>query len=100
MGHIVTLEEEGEICQRCGKPYNLVWHAPDKLWKEVTGFQDGNGILCPKCFAVLVWEQLHTFLYWSCDVRLYPRHALFHHLRHWLRRLRIEAWLREQKTDK
>lgn len=90
------MSDEGEICQKCRGPVRYVWHAPDKLWRDITGFEDGNGILCIDCFELLVWQHLHTFLYWSCDVRRYPRHALFHHLRHWLRRLRIEAWLRKQ----
>lgn len=88
-------EQLGEICQGCGKSYELVWHAPDKLWREVTGFEDGNGLLCPKCFNALVWERTDTFLYWTCDVRLYPRHAFFHRLRHRWRRLKLEAWLRK-----
>ena len=93
MGKVIT-----EICKSCGEPVGCVWHTSDKLWKEVTGFEDGNGTLCIKCFDGLAQKHLGTFLYWSCDIRLYPRHALFHRLRHWWRRTRIDAWLRKQKT--
>lgn len=68
---VPTSEEEGEICQKCNEPVYCVWSAPSKLWQEVTDFGNG-GILCPKCFAALVEEHLHTFLYWSCDTRGYP----------------------------
>jgi len=120
---VIDVSAKSEICQKCGGPIRFVWHAPDSLWRDVTGFKDGNGsspgvghlslgkhpvftpsmssplaaitapvtgVLCMECFENLVRERLHTFLYWSCDVRLYPRHALFLRLRHWLRRLSIE----------
>jgi len=38
----------GEICQNCNRRYQVCWHASDKLWKQVTG--QNEGILCPDCF--------------------------------------------------
>ena len=72
IARIRELEEEGEVCQNCGKKVDLVWHAPDKLWKSVTDFKGGGGILCIGCFEALVEEHLHTFLYWSCDTLDFP----------------------------
>lgn len=37
-----------EFCKRCGRKQPLVWHAPDKLWLEVTG--STGGVFCPECF--------------------------------------------------
>lgn len=42
---------EGERCHDCGRPYELVWTAPDWLWRLVTGWGEG-GLLCPDCFHV------------------------------------------------
>lgn len=42
--------EPGEHCQDCGDAFGVVWSASDDLWQAVTGFTDGNGILCPRCF--------------------------------------------------
>lgn len=93
-------DEITEVCQKCGGACELVWHAPDKLWRDVTGFKDGEGILCVNCFAALVWKRKHRFLYWSCDIRRYPRHAIFQHLRHHLRQLRLKIWLRRQARER
>lgn len=91
--------EEGEVCQRCDKEVGVVWHAPNKLWRKVTGFREG-GILCVRCFDDLVWERLGTFVYWSCSIRLYPKHAIFHRLRHWLRSVSCERWLKKRKIKR
>lgn len=93
---ISAQQEGGEVCQSCGESVGCVWSAPEKLWKEVTGSKDG-GILCPKCFAALVQERLHTFLYWSCDTRGYPRYSPIHMLRPWLRKMRMKLWHRRVK---
>jgi hypothetical protein len=40
-----------EFCHDCGVEQPLVWWcSSDDLWREVTGYTKGNGILCPKCF--------------------------------------------------
>jgi hypothetical protein len=39
-----------EFCKSCGRETDLVWHAPDDLWREVTGEQHGGGVRCTKCF--------------------------------------------------
>lgn len=94
----MAVDAEGEVCQKCGESVRYVWHAPDKLWKDVTGFMDGNGVLCLRCFDGLVWERLHRFLYWSCDTRGYPSYSLVNtlgRLRRRLRQMRLERWLRQ-----
>ena len=55
---------EGEHCQSCGRTYPLGgwWHAPDDLWRRVTGREEG--LRCPDCFGreadakgiTLVWS--------------------------------------------
>jgi hypothetical protein len=39
-----------EFCRVCGIKQPLVWTADDKLWQDVTGINNGSGILCPRCF--------------------------------------------------
>ena len=60
----VDPRDEGERCQRCGRRYTEVWRAPDVLWANVTGRDDGGGLRCMPCFAseavtrgiALYWE--------------------------------------------
>jgi hypothetical protein len=53
----------GEFCNDCGVRQQLVWRAPDPLWKRVSGSRDGEGILCPNCFTKrAVW--LDIWLRW------------------------------------
>lgn len=87
-----------EVCQSCGNNVGVVWYAPDWLWKKVTGIEDSSGVLCVKCFDTLAWEYLDKhFLYWSCDIRPYPKHAIFHWLRFWLRQIELKRWLKKNK---
>ena len=37
-----------EYCDVCGSRQQLIWHAPDHLWREINGGE--NGVLCPECF--------------------------------------------------
>lgn len=37
-----------EMCQRCGRPVEVVWTAPDALWLEV--HESEGGIRCVECF--------------------------------------------------
>jgi hypothetical protein len=53
-----------EICERCGRPVGLVWHADDELWATVSGHDDGSGILCPACFDAAA-ERLGRFVRWE-----------------------------------
>lgn len=49
----VVRGEDGEICKRCGRPVARTcptyWYAPDWLWNEVEGGEDG--IRCIPCFT-------------------------------------------------
>jgi hypothetical protein len=55
----------GERCQRCGRLYRTVYHAPDLLWKRVTG-KTGNGLYCPHCFDSMAREQ-GIELFWGVN---------------------------------
>lgn len=69
----VVRGEMTEICQRCGKEHNMVWHASDNLWFEVIGKE--GGVLCVNCFDLLfrtTTEKDRRFLYWSCKEECYP----------------------------
>lgn len=63
---------ETELCQHCGRPVRLVYHAPDAIWEAVTGrarSEDGeaaSGILCPPCLSKLAKEKGLPFLRWTC----------------------------------
>lgn len=63
-----------EHCQKCGKPYQvLYWVIPNKLWTRITG-KKGNGLYCPRCLHKMAKEK-GIELYWeareahshSCD---------------------------------
>ena len=62
-----------ELCQRCGRPVDLAYHAPDAIWEAVTGrarHPDGHaapGILCPSCLGVLAKAKGLPFLRWTCS---------------------------------
>lgn len=65
---------ETELCQRCGRPVRVVFHAPDDLWELATGcvrVPDGEsapGVLCPACVDDLVEPQIEGYLTWTCAV--------------------------------
>jgi len=37
-----------ELCLSCGRPVNLIWAAPDELWRQVVG--DPYTVVCSCCF--------------------------------------------------
>jgi hypothetical protein len=61
-----------ELCQHCGRPVRLVYHAPDWIWEAVTGrarHPDGeaaSGILCPRCLDDLAGAKELPYLRWTC----------------------------------
>ena len=57
--------ETGEVCQRCGRSYSIVWYAPDAMWFTISGHSQGNGLLCPDCFDELA-QGRGIFLRWEC----------------------------------
>jgi hypothetical protein len=63
---------ETELCQHCGRPVRLVYHAPDAIWEAVTGrarHPDGEaapGVLCPRCLDDLATAKGLPFLRWTC----------------------------------
>ena len=71
---IIVRQHETELCERCGAPVRVVFHAPDDLWELATGyarFPDGEaapGVLCPPCVDDLVEPQIDGYLTWTCAV--------------------------------
>lgn len=65
---------ETELCQHCGRPVRVVFHAPDDIWEAATGYArypDGEsapGVLCPPCLDVLAEANLDGYLTWTCEV--------------------------------
>ena len=63
---------ESELCQRCGRPVGLVFHAPDAIWERITGEarspggEAGGGVLCPYCVDDLATAKGLPFLRWTC----------------------------------
>lgn len=63
-----------ELCQHCGRPVRVVFHAPDYIWELATGcarHPDGHaapGILCPPCVDELVGPKVDGYLTWTCEV--------------------------------
>lgn len=56
-----------EYCKDCGRTQELVWHAPNELYAEVTGQKnesDMGGVTCPRCFTKRA-ELLGKFLRWT-----------------------------------
>lgn len=70
----VVRDYEAELCERCGGPVAVVFHAPDDIWELATGyprFPDGEaapGVLCPACVDVLVTPKIDGYLTWTCVV--------------------------------
>jgi len=58
---IIVRRHETEICGLCGGPVGLVWHAPDALWWERSGFPTDAGVLCIRCF-----DEQAGGLWWEC----------------------------------
>ncbi len=62
-----------ELCQSCGRPVRIVYHAPDAIWEAVTGrarHSDGEaaaGILCPSCLSDGAKRVGLPFLRWTCS---------------------------------
>lgn len=49
---------ETERCCFCGWKVEVVWWCDDQvLWETVTGYQNGSGITCVKCFDKRAYEK-------------------------------------------
>lgn len=71
----VPVNPDWEHCQRCGKRYDAVWRAPDKLWKAVTGIKDGSGLFCPSCFTAIA-QGKGISVYWdACESEAWDKVA-------------------------
>jgi hypothetical protein len=71
---------ETELCQHCGRPVAIVYHAPDAIWETVTGHarhpsgEAAPGILCPRCLSTLAKANGLPFLRWTCATTDWPLH--------------------------
>lgn len=63
---------ETELCQHCGRPVAIVYHAPDTIWQAATGRarppggEAASGTLCPVCLGALCEAAGLPFLRWVC----------------------------------
>jgi hypothetical protein len=57
---LVLFGHETEICNFCGSKVEYIWWSDDYLWKILTGYKNGEGISCMKCFEKLA--QKHKLL--------------------------------------
>lgn len=70
----LVLGADGESCYDCGDRYGrfgMLWWAggsDSTLWNTVTGFEDGDGLLCPSCFQKRA-DQKGVLLDWSVKAR-------------------------------
>lgn len=56
---------EGEICNHCGRKMEAVWWCPSNLlWAELTGWREGGGCACMRCFDRLA-EEKGIFFIWQ-----------------------------------
>lgn len=64
-----------ELCQHCGRPVRVVFHAPDEIWELATGLarslsgQSAGGVLCPPCVDELAEPKIDGgYLTWTCEI--------------------------------
>jgi len=60
-----------EKCMNCESMVEQVWHVDDGLWNKLSGYPDGNGLLCIRCFDRKAQEQ-GIYLYWTCQPNSFP----------------------------
>jgi hypothetical protein len=66
---LVLRGHETEICYRCGRGVDVVWHAPDELFWRVNG--SDVGCLCVGCFDLMA-EQQGLVLFWEVAAGEWP----------------------------
>lgn len=83
-----------EKCENCGEVYFSVYRVPDNLWKQITGHEDGSGMICVSCFDSLA-ESQGVFLYWEAAIAEYPTvlsfRAVMTEIRAWAARLGLKS---------
>ena len=82
LGEVVQLEAENEAlkgnddgtekCMNCESMVEQVWHTEDDAWNKLSGYPDGNGLLCIRCFDRKAQEQ-GVYLYWACQPDSFPK---------------------------
>lgn len=53
-----------ETCCICGQQYHEVYKVSDSLWSDVTGFQNGEGMVCLTCFTQKAYKK-NISIYWE-----------------------------------
>lgn len=61
-------EPDSEHCCRCGLPVGVWWNTTDELWADLSGYENGEGVLCVGCFdevaarrgIALRWEAVNA----------------------------------------
>lgn len=62
---LILLGHETEICALCGGKVEVVWWCESHdLWTRLTGWSDGQGIVCISCFDELA-ERDGVILQWT-----------------------------------
>ena len=64
-----------ERCFDCGSMVEQVWHASDEHWTKLSGYTQGDGVLCSRCFDRKARER-GVYLYWSCQLDSFPANIL------------------------
>jgi len=69
---ILKGDDDGtERCMICGSMVEQIWHVSDELWNELSGYPQGDGILCSRCFDRKARDK-GVYLYWTCQLGSYP----------------------------
>ena len=66
------VDDGTEKCMTCDSMVEQVWHVSDELWNRLSGYPEGNGLLCTRCFDRKAQEQ-GVHLYWACQPSSYPK---------------------------
>lgn len=67
-------DDRTEKCMNCSSMVEQIWHVSDELWNELSGYAEGSGILCSRCFDRKAREK-GIYLYWACQPDSYPEVA-------------------------
>lgn len=66
------VDDGTEKCMNCNSMVEQVWHASDEFWNELSGYPQGNGVLCSRCFDRKAKAQ-EVYLYWTCQPNSFPK---------------------------
>ena len=61
-----------EKCMSCESMVEQTWRTEDDAWNKLSGYPDGNGLLCIRCFDRKAQEQ-GVYFYWACQPSSFPK---------------------------